>query len=341
MPTVQDLENAHKVKFGTDDANFGQCTAVADAWEEMLGLPMVYGNAVDVFGNAPVSQYIKTENSETNFPVPGDIIVWHQDPRVGTNAFGHIAVVVAADVNSVIVFEQNDTIGGGDGSPRQHTFVNYAGVTGWLHPRVLDALPPAPAPVVTPPAPTPPVVAAQPAPLPDPTPDPQAPPVDPPVTDPAPVDVPTKPATVEDDLNYFVMDNDVLIGRYSLLYDAYDAYELHVGSGHTLTVHTVAGDDITQELIAEFAVPPKLPTAAAPAVPAKTVVRLPFVDSATYRGILTAAQVAVPWLLVQFTDPSLLHFVNEFAPGLLPFVTGGAGILAFVIGVLRKNVPNY
>lgn len=185
MPNVQDLINAHSVKFGTTDANFGQCTAVADAWEALLGLPFVYGNAIDIYANAPDGEYVKTLNGPTNFPAEGDIIVWHQDPRVGTSQFGHVAVVVSADANSVTVFEQNDTIGGGDGSPRLHHFNNYAGVTGWLHPRVLDVVPtpePAPTPEPTPvpepqPAPEPEIpVVSIPAPVtPEPTPVPPAP----------------------------------------------------------------------------------------------------------------------------------------------------------------------
>lgn len=191
MPNVQDLINAHLVKFGTTDANFGQCTAVADAWEALLGLPFVYGNAVDIYANAPESEFVKTLNGPTNFPVVGDIVVWHQDPRVGTNQFGHVAVVVDADVNSFTVFEQNDTIGGGDGSPRLHHFSNYAGVTGWLHAHALDVVPeptPEPVPVEPDPIPTPepeiPVIPIPEPTEPDPTPEPTVPeptPIVPPV----------------------------------------------------------------------------------------------------------------------------------------------------------------
>lgn len=139
MASVQDLINENNGHFLTvTGGDAQQCTAVAHRWQQMLGLPIVYGNAIDVFGNAPDSEYAKVANAAENFPVEGDIIIWHQDPRAGTGAYGHIAVVVTADANSFTVFEQNDTIGGGNGSCREWHFHNYAGVTGWLHPHVLD-----------------------------------------------------------------------------------------------------------------------------------------------------------------------------------------------------------
>lgn len=132
---LQELSATVGSYLNVDGADANECTAVPHKWEELLGLPLVYGNAVDMYDNAPDSDYIKTLNEDTNFPAPGDIIIWHQDPRVGTNQYGHVAVVVTADVNSVTVIEQNSPHGH---AVRIHQVPNYAGCTGWLHPRVLD-----------------------------------------------------------------------------------------------------------------------------------------------------------------------------------------------------------
>jgi hypothetical protein len=108
----------------------GQCTAVPHKWERRLGLPIVYGDAADTFANAPAESYDRIGNAEDNFPLPGDIIVWGTTWGGG---YGHTGVVRSADVNSFIAIEQNNPLGS---AAHMVAHKNYAGVTGWLRPKV-------------------------------------------------------------------------------------------------------------------------------------------------------------------------------------------------------------
>jgi surface antigen len=181
MPTVDDLVaqyNGHV--FGITGPDQGQCTAVAHAWEEMLGLPIVYGNAIDTFDNAPDDLYHKELNTPDGVPAPGAIMVW--DSRWG-GGYGHTAVVTSANINTFDCLEQND----GDDGVTHVGRHNYADTIGWFTPRVLDAPAPAPTPEPTPTTPVPeiPVVPIPEPATPEPSPIPTAPspaPIVPPVT---------------------------------------------------------------------------------------------------------------------------------------------------------------
>lgn len=180
MANVQDLINQHNgVKFGVTGPDYGQCTAVAHAWEQMCGEPIVYGNAVDTFANANPANFDKVANTPTNVPPVGAILVWNSTWGGG---YGHTAVVSRpANANTFWCFEQND----GDGGLPHEAEHNYNGITGWFIPRSLETppeVPPAPPVLQAPPQPDP-APAPPPAPVPEPTP--------PPAADPAPVaDVP-------------------------------------------------------------------------------------------------------------------------------------------------------
>lgn len=144
MATIQDLVNAENGQtFGITGPDQGQCTAVPHAWEQMLGLPIVYGNAKDTYDNADSALYDKTLNIEgdlSNFPLPGAIVVWSDKWGSG---FGHTAVVVNADGNTMRVLEQND----GDGGITHIGEHNYQDVIGWFYPKVLaDQTAPIPEP---------------------------------------------------------------------------------------------------------------------------------------------------------------------------------------------------
>lgn len=336
MPNVQQLIDAHNgVKFGitghaAGQNDFAQCTAIPHAWEQMCGLGLTYGNAVDMYGNASDADYIKIPNAATNYPVAGDTVIWHQDPRVGTNQFGHVAVVISANPTTLTVFEQNDTAGGGNGAPRVYTFRNYAGVTGWLHPRKFDV---APAP-------------AAPAPAPDPVPAPVVPdPVPAPVV-PDPVPASAEPTAANYTVEY--ANGGVYLATDSLN----DAYQAYVAASTAepaaqVFIKTTDGTDITADTVAALAPKPAPAPGEAVPVPVKVVpktgfqFRLPQIDSATFKGIITWLQVNVPIALVTLTDPSVIHAINQYVPWLLPVVTLGSGVCAFIIGVLRDDVPNY
>lgn len=153
--SVQDLINRYNgTIFSVTGPDEGQCTAVPHAWEEMLGLPIVYGNAKDTYANAPDGLYEKELNGPTNFPRPGAIIVWDETWGGG---YGHTAVVQIANPNTFDCLEQND----GDGGITHVGRHDYAHIIGWFYPRVLDA--PAPTAPTAPPEPAePPVQPTQP-----------------------------------------------------------------------------------------------------------------------------------------------------------------------------------
>lgn len=133
--SVQDLVNKYNGKiFAITGPDQGQCTAVAHAWEQMLGLPIVYGNAKDTYTNADPVLYDKVLNIPddlNNFPLAGAIVVWNEKWGGG---YGHTAVVVSADGNTMQVLEQND---GNEGITHvgQH---NYQDVTGWFIPKIIE-----------------------------------------------------------------------------------------------------------------------------------------------------------------------------------------------------------
>jgi surface antigen len=174
MADVQELIRKYDgCVFGITGPDQGQCTAVAHAWESMLGLPIVYGNAKDTFKEAPDELYHKELNTPEGVPSPGAIMVW--DERWGSG-YGHTAVVVSANVNTFDCLEQNDGEGGVTHIGRH----NYGDTIGWFTPRVLDAPLPEPEPT---PEPTP-------APTPEPVP---SPPIEAPVE---PVEMPSLPFPV-------------------------------------------------------------------------------------------------------------------------------------------------
>jgi hypothetical protein len=120
-----------------------QCTAIPHRWEQILGLPIVYGDAKDTFDNAPDTVYIKTRNIEddlTNFPKPGAIVAWrppwggYTDEQGALRYAGHTGVAITADGNTAHVLEQND----GENGITHIGEHNYKDVIGWFYPKILD-----------------------------------------------------------------------------------------------------------------------------------------------------------------------------------------------------------
>jgi len=119
---------------GNTDDNMGQCVGLFAVWLDNLGLGHVWGNAKDIFNNAPATDFKKTVYKKGVFPVTGDVITWDKNWGGG---FGHLAIIDSVDkvANTCTVFEQNNPTGN---PPRIHTFTSWGGVIGWLHPYVLD-----------------------------------------------------------------------------------------------------------------------------------------------------------------------------------------------------------
>jgi hypothetical protein len=121
-------------KFGVTGPDWGECTAVAHAWEQNLGLPIVYGNAEDIYANADSNLYLKVRNGPTNVPQPGDIMVWGgstASDTMTTEGIGHVGIFDNGDSNGFISFDQNFPTGHAPGMIHH----SYNGVIGWLHPK--------------------------------------------------------------------------------------------------------------------------------------------------------------------------------------------------------------
>ena len=118
-----------KSRVGDTAANRGQCVGLIEVWLDSLRLAHIWGNAADLLANADPSFYKKVRNIPTNFPVPGDIVVF--GPSWG-GGFGHTGICVTGEILSMALFQQNDP----DGSTPHLKVYAYDGVLGWLHPIV-------------------------------------------------------------------------------------------------------------------------------------------------------------------------------------------------------------
>ena len=97
------------------------------SWVQTIG----YGNAKDLYNNASSNYFDKIPNSPTGVPNPGDIIVW----GTGIGIYGHIAVVIWANVNTFMVLEQDSYK---QVAAYQRQWLNYSAVIGWLRPKYND-----------------------------------------------------------------------------------------------------------------------------------------------------------------------------------------------------------
>jgi len=113
-------------KIGTNSADNGQCTAIPALWEKENGWPIVPGDAKDTLANAPSSAYEKVDNTPTNCPPEGAIMVW--GPSWG-EGHGHTGVVVSANAHTFSTVEQNN---GDGGLAHVQSHPHYNGVLGWF-----------------------------------------------------------------------------------------------------------------------------------------------------------------------------------------------------------------
>lgn len=158
---LQEFINQYNGKFADFDGYYGaQCVDLVQFWSKKLGGGRFWGNAVDIAGQTQDGFYEWIVNTETAVPLPGDIIVWGQYKPYGITVWGHIAIVEAANLERFVSFDQNWPVGAPAGLVAHN---DYAGVLGWLRPRVLHQTP-APAPQPSPPPVAPPPPAPTPAP---------------------------------------------------------------------------------------------------------------------------------------------------------------------------------
>lgn len=69
--------------------------------------------------------------------------------------------------------------------------------------------------------------------------------------------------------------------------------------------------------------------------------RLPKIDSATWRALLTALQTFLAFLAALLVLPEFRELVTQFYPQAVPTVVAFAGIVTFVINFFRQDVKNY
>lgn len=113
------------------DGKFGaQCVDLMRLYiTEVLRLPQPapVAGAADLWRAFDLLYYQRITNGPTNYPEPGDIVVW--DNRVG--AWGHVAIAVRADSMRLLTYDQNWPTGS---LPhiQEH---DYHGVLGWFRAR--------------------------------------------------------------------------------------------------------------------------------------------------------------------------------------------------------------
>lgn len=125
-----------KPGIGDTPENDGQCVGLVEKWLDALGAPHIWGDAFALPANADPSAYVITPNSPSYVPSPGDIGC---EPKGwGGSDVGHTFIVApGTDAEHLVVFEQNDRLGGGDGSCRLYNLGYYGNPT-FIHPKVLD-----------------------------------------------------------------------------------------------------------------------------------------------------------------------------------------------------------
>lgn len=115
-----------------DGADGAQCVDAVNSYlVSVYNLPRVTGDAKDIPAQT-IHGFSWANNSPTNSPRPGSIIVWRpgRHGSVTIDAAGHTAVSVLADRWGIISADQNWE----SAARLMLTLHNYEGVWGWHHP---------------------------------------------------------------------------------------------------------------------------------------------------------------------------------------------------------------
>ena len=114
-----------------DDYYGGQCVDLYRFYvKEVLGFPQSpgVGGAAEIWDTADPDYYDFIDNTPTAIPEPGDIPIWNRNAGGG---FGHVSVVIIANINTFVSFDQNwPTL-----SVCTKTTHNYDNIIGWLRPK--------------------------------------------------------------------------------------------------------------------------------------------------------------------------------------------------------------
>jgi hypothetical protein len=140
MKTLAEFITEWNWKEADFDGYYGpQCVDIVQYWVKELGIPALVGDpAYTIWNNYDPKYFTRIENGLFNSPMPGDIAIW----KPGFNGgFGHIAIVVSANVFSLSCFSQNDPLGSYPHTRNySYGYGTNGGIYGWLHPKVLDKI---------------------------------------------------------------------------------------------------------------------------------------------------------------------------------------------------------
>lgn len=135
--TVEEFKQKYNGKGVDFDGYYGdQCVDLFQFYNrDIVGAPVVGGNAIDIPNTYPKNFYTWIPNTPTNVPEPGDVIIW--GAKVGP--YGHIAIFLKGDATSFTSLDQNWPVGS-IVHEQNHKYTE--GVIGWLHPTKTQATQP-------------------------------------------------------------------------------------------------------------------------------------------------------------------------------------------------------
>ena len=146
MVSLNSFITRWKGKYADFDHYYGpQCVDLVQYWIKNCGYSAVWGNAKDLYANAPTKNFLKYKKTLTNIPKPGDIIIWGGPPA--DRRWGHTDIFVKGNLFSFTGFDQN-------WPPNSTCHLqghSYRGILGILRPRKLVASKPKPKPATKPP----------------------------------------------------------------------------------------------------------------------------------------------------------------------------------------------
>lgn len=113
---------------GDQNGNYvGQCVSLVKLWLAWCGWPMLRGNAINWQYNGDGKIYKFYRNYWWTVPLVGDMAIF----QVGT--YGHIGIVVTANLSRMVVFNQNWPSGNATDPAKLTTF-------DYVHPKCIGFL---------------------------------------------------------------------------------------------------------------------------------------------------------------------------------------------------------
>jgi hypothetical protein len=130
MTFDQFLNKWDKKPINPDGIYGQQCVDVIKQYfVDCIGIPAIRNNGVDYWTNYPKSHFTRIANTPSFVPKKGDIMVW----STSVGKYGHVAIVINANVNTFTSFDQNWPFDDGKGVAHFQPH-NYKGVFGVLRP---------------------------------------------------------------------------------------------------------------------------------------------------------------------------------------------------------------